>query len=78
MKDGYDVMWTSGKETHQPLNGPAYSLVFSEQGIDRVFESALSMWPVEGKDKRLDVARFMEGKIDKAFKKYKNESNQVL
>lgn len=45
-RDGtFDLMWTSSRDTHQPLKGPAYSVGISDTGqVISLYQSAISMW----------------------------------
>jgi hypothetical protein len=41
----FDLMWTSDRDTHQRLAGPAYSVGVSPSGqVISMYKSALSMW----------------------------------
>jgi len=43
---GWDAMWTTSKDTHQPLSGPSYSVCVDSKGIIQYCKTALSMWMV--------------------------------
>ena len=77
--DGYDVMWCSGKYTHNPLFGSAISVEFFNNQIGWVFKSAISMWPVRDEDEQQNWAEWIKEKVSKAARgiaipKLKNES----
>lgn len=71
----FAVMYTSDKDTHGPLSGPAYMLEINKQtgarqetaGLSGAWKSALSMWPVRGADEIAQVEKIMRGHIDAAY-----------
>lgn len=67
----YDVMWTSGKDSHDPMTGNAISVEFTEQGFGMVFESAISMHLVRNESKIKQHVRFVENKIERAYRRKK-------
>ena len=46
------LMITSHGKTHNPLFGPAYSVSFTDGKVSGVYKSALSLWPVHGKEEQ--------------------------
>lgn len=68
-KDKYEVMWTSGKNTHDPMTGNAISVEFTENGRGLVFESAITMHQVRDESEKEQCIKFIEKKIERAYRK---------
>lgn len=66
-RDSFEVMWCSGKHTHNAYLGRAVSVDFFEHKVSNVFESALTMHPVNGDTS--EHVKFMQRKVYKAFKR---------
>ena len=64
--DAFEVMWTTGRDTHQPLDGPAVFATFSDAGATHVCRSALSMWPERDTARAARFVVALEKKIQKA------------
>lgn len=64
----WDVMWTTGKDTHFRGGGAkAISVQFKDDwSLGWVFKSAITMWPVRDSVEREEWATWMEGKIKEA------------
>ena len=62
----FEVMWTTDRDTHQPLDGPAVAATFSEAGATHVCRSALTMWPERDAAKAARFVAALEKKIQKA------------
>ena len=67
---GFDVMWCSGKGTHNTLSGPALSVEFIRSGgTKNVFTSAITMHLVRGKENKGKVVSRLSRKIEKAARR---------
>lgn len=65
-KDGFHVMWMSGKTSHNALWGPAISVEYKHDGsIGFVGKSAFSMWPVRNQNE----IEYLTDKISEKIKK---------
>ena len=74
--DAYHVMYTSAKDTHNPLSGPALGVDFTKAtgdrykryGLSGAWRSALSMWPVrdevEAHQVYMQVRRYIKSAYD--------------
>lgn len=65
----YEVMWTSGKNTHDPMSGSSISVEFTENGAGLVFKSAITMHPVTNENEKEQCIKFIEKKITSAYHK---------
>jgi hypothetical protein len=68
-EDKYDVMWTSGKDTHDPMTGNSISVEFTENGCGLVFKSAITMHTVRDESEKEQCIKFIEKKIAYAYRK---------
>jgi hypothetical protein len=68
-ENNYDVMWTSGENTHDPLRGNSISVQFTDNGYGWVFKSALTMHPVRDTSEKERCIKFIEKKVDYAYRK---------
>lgn len=63
----FDVMWTSSKDTHNPLKGSAISGTFIFGEIKSVYKSALTMHAVSEERDIKHWSEFLVKKIDRAY-----------
>lgn len=74
---GWDVIWCSGKTTHDPLSGPSVAATFFDDRVDDVYRSSISMWPVTGERRKVKYIQFLAQKICKAANRVKVNELQV-
>jgi hypothetical protein len=82
--DYFSIMYTSDKDTHSPLAGPALMLDLDKEtgtrrqaaGLSGAWRSALSMWPVRDAGEIESVQKKMTALIDAAYEH--NDSPHVL
>ncbi|OFY52486.1 MAG: hypothetical protein A2W93_14165 [Bacteroidetes bacterium GWF2_43_63] len=66
---GYSVMWTTGKDTHNPFGGPAYYFeILQDRSIKNTMQSALTFHP-DNESEREETIEILFNKIDRAFQK---------
>lgn len=65
----FEVMWTTDKTTHNPFDGPAVSVEYTNVGFGYVYRSALTMRPVSKDADKQYWAKWLENKINQAYDK---------